>query len=86
MKILTALLLLILAATFAKTVLLSFRAQSPDDYAGTGPAFSLKQHLSGTFASEGLIYGPKGKLTNSFVAEMVGEWNGDTGTLTEKFT
>ena len=86
MKILTALLLLILAATLAKTLLMSFRAQNPEDYAGTSPAFSLKEHLSGTFASEGLIYGPKGRVTNSFVAEMVGTWDGDTGTLTEKFT
>ncbi|UWQ13872.1 DUF3833 domain-containing protein [Aliiroseovarius sp. M344] len=86
MKILTALLLLILAATLAKTLLMSFRAQSPEDYAGTSPAFSLKEHLSGSFASEGLIYGPKGRVTNSFVAEMVGTWDGDTGTLTEKFT
>ncbi|MDE9449587.1 DUF3833 family protein [Aliiroseovarius sp. Z3] len=86
MKILTALLLLILAATFAKTVLFSFRAQSAENYAGTGPAFSMKEHLSGTFASEGLIFGPTGKMTNSFVAQMEGEWEGDTGTLTETFT
>ena len=86
MKLMTALLLLIIAATYAKTVLYSFRAQSPADYAGTDPVFSLKKHLSGTFASEGLIFGPNGKMTNSFVAEMVGEWDGDTGTLSEKFT
>lgn len=86
MKLLTAFLLLILVATFAKTVLLSFRAQSPDDYTGTSPAFSLKEHLSGTFTSEGVIFGPTGKMSNSFVAQMVGEWDGDTGTLTETFT
>ncbi len=86
MKLLTAFLLLVLAATFAKTVLFSFRSQSPDDYADTGPAFSLKDHLSGKFASEGLIFGPTGKMTNSFVAEMEGKWDGDTGTLSERFT
>ncbi|WP_371169433.1 DUF3833 domain-containing protein [Aliiroseovarius sp. 2305UL8-7] len=86
MKLISLILLLILAAIFAKTVLLSFRAQSPDDYADTTPLFSLKEHLNGRFASEGLIFGPNGKMTNSFVAEMVGEWEGSTGTLSEKFT
>jgi len=86
MKILAALLLLVVAGGVAKTMLLSFRAQSPTDYADTGPAFSLKEHLSGQILSEGVIYGPTGKMANSFIAEMVGEWNGDTGTLTEHFT
>lgn len=86
MKILTALLLVAIAIAVAKTMFLSFRAQSPADYAGTGPAFSLKEQLSGEILSEGLIYGPTGRMTNSFVARMVGEWDGDTGTLTEAFT
>lgn len=86
MKILTVVLLLALAGWFAKTMLFSFRAQSPADYAGTGPAFSLTEHLSGRILSEGVIYGPMGRMTSSFVAEMVGEWDGDTGTLTENFT
>lgn len=86
MKLLTVLLLLIVAAMLAKNMFLSFRAQNPADYAGTGPAFSLKTHLSGEIVSEGLIYGPNGKMTNSFVAKMVGEWDGDSGTLSEEFT
>ncbi|AAV94773.1 DUF3833 domain-containing protein [Ruegeria pomeroyi] len=86
MKLLTILSLLVLLVIFAKAMFLSFRAQSPEDYAGTGPAFVLKTHLSGPILSEGLIYGPTGKMTNSFVARMVGEWEGDTGTLSEEFT
>ncbi len=86
MKLLAALLFLIVLAMIAKNMLFSFRAQSPADYADTGPAFSLKTHLSGEILSEGLIYGPNGKMTNSFVAKMVGEWDGDTGTLSEEFT
>ncbi len=85
MKLLTVLLLLVIVIAFAKSMLLSFRAQNPSDYADTGPAFSLKTHLSGEILSEGLIYGPTGKMTNSFVAKMVGEWDGDTGTLSEEF-
>lgn len=86
MKLLTALLFLVVVAVLAKYMFLSFRAQNPADYAGTGPSFSLKQHLSGEILSEGLIYGPTGKMTNSFVARMIGEWDGDTGTLSEEFT
>jgi len=86
MKLLTVLLFLVLLVAVAKSMFLSFRAQSPSDYTDTGPAFSLKTHLSGEILSEGLIYGPTGKMTNSFVARMVGEWAGDTGTLSEEFT
>jgi hypothetical protein len=86
MKIVAAILVLTVIAFFAKNTFFSFRAQSPMDYVGTGPAFSLKTHLAGEILSEGLIFGPNGKMTNSFVAKMVGEWDGDTGTLSEEFT
>lgn len=86
MKLLSLLLALGLLAIIAKALFFSFRAQTPADYAQTGPAFSLKQHLSGELLSEGLIFGPTGKMTSSFVARMVGEWDGDTGTLSESFT
>jgi hypothetical protein len=86
MKILTSILLLIVLVMIAKTMFLSFRAQTPQDYADTGPVFSLKQHLSGQIAAQGLIYGPNGRMTNSFVAQMEGVWDGDSGTLTEDFT
>lgn len=86
MKLLTVLPILLLLAIMAKSLFLSFRAQSPEDYATTNPEFVLKTHLSGPILSEGLIYGPTGKMTNSFVAKMVGTWEGDTGTLSEEFT
>lgn len=86
MKILFPILLLALAFILTKSLFFSFRAQSPDDYAGTNPAFDLRTHLSGQILSEGLVFGPNGKMTNSFVAKMVGEWNGNVGTLTEEFT
>lgn len=86
MKLLTVIALLVVFGMIAKSVFLSFRAQDPADYAGTGPEFDLKTHLSGPILSEGLIYGPTGKMTNSFTAKMVGEWDGNTGTLSEEFT
>ncbi len=86
MTLVAALLLAILAFLIARGRFLSFRAQSPADYAGTGPTFKMKEALNGEILSEGLIYGPNGKMSNSFVARMVGEWDGNTGTLSEYFT
>ncbi|MBY6066673.1 DUF3833 domain-containing protein [Leisingera aquaemixtae] len=86
MKLLAAILLIALAAILAKSLFFSFRAQTPADYAASGPEFSLKTHLSGEILSEGLIFGPDGRMTNSFTARMHGEWEGNTGTLSEEFT
>lgn len=86
MKILAALLLLVLIGIIAKSIFLSFRSQNPESYAGSEPKLLLDQHLVGPILSEGLIFGPTGKMTNSFVAEMYGEWDGNTGTLAEEFT
>ena len=86
MKFLTIIILLSITLIAAKKRFFSFTAQSPADYADTGPEFVLKKQLAGRILSEGLVYGPNGKMTNSFVAEMVGEWDGDKGTLTESFT
>lgn len=63
----------------------SFTAQSPSDYTGKGPAFDLRQHLSGPLTCEGVIFGPTGRVTSRFVADMQGSWTGPTGTLAEIF-
>lgn len=63
----------------------SFVAQSPADYASHGPAFDLRRHLSGPLACEGVIFGPTGRVTSRFVADMDGSWDGSTGTLAEVF-
>jgi hypothetical protein len=79
-------LLLAVILVLARLLLLSFRAQRPADYAATSPEFDLRQVLNGPIESEGLIYGPAGRMTNSFVARMHGDWNGESGTLSEDFT
>lgn len=62
-----------------------FKAQKPADYASETPAFDIRTHLSGKFISEGMIYGPSGKVISRFVAEMNGAWDGRKGTLSEDF-
>jgi len=63
----------------------SFQAQRPADYATSGPRFDLPQHLSGPMLCEGVIYGPTGRVTSRFVAEMEGKWDGNRGVLYEVF-
>ena len=64
---------------------LSFRAQKPGDYAAQGPLFDLRQHLNGPIQCEGVIYGPTGRVTSRFVADMDVTWDGNVGTMTEEF-
>lgn len=70
----------VLALRFA-----SFRAQKPADYAGQSPQFDLRAHLKGPILCEGVIYGPLGRVSSRFVAEMEATWEGDVGRMTEDF-
>lgn len=62
-----------------------FSAQKPEDYAKLGPTFDLRTHLSGPILCEGVIYGPTGRVTSRFVADMEGKWEGNKGVLDEVF-
>jgi hypothetical protein len=64
---------------------MGFLAQKPSDLAGKGPAFDMRTHLSGPILCEGVIYGPTGRVASRFVADMEGTWDGNVGTLAEKF-
>ncbi len=72
-------------AAFVLRRFLGFAAQSPQDYTTKSPALDLRRHLSGKILCEGVIYGPTGRVTSRFVADMVATWQGDTGTLAEEF-
>lgn len=76
---------LVVLLTVLRSRHLSFLAQKPDDFAGRGPDFDIRRHLSGPILCEGVIYGPTGRVTSRFVADMVGEWEGNRGTLREHF-
>ncbi len=64
---------------------LDFRAQRPEDFAGKGPEFDLRKHLSGPILCEGVIYGPTGRVSSRFVADMHAHWEGNVGVMTEQF-
>ena len=76
---------LMLALVVAVQRYARFPAQTPQDYAGMEPAFDIRQHLSGPMTCEGVIYGPMGRITSRFTANMHGHWDGDSGRLEEHF-
>lgn len=80
-----ALAALLLAACWIRARFMSFRGQSPRDYEGLGPEFDLRRHLNGPLVCEGVIFGPAGRIASRFTAEMEGRWDGDRGTVTERF-
>ncbi len=85
MSALLSVVLLLLVLVLIAPRFIGFRAQKPQDYAGKGPIIDPRQHLSGPILCEGVIYGPTGRVSSRFVAQMEGVWTGDTGVLTERF-
>ncbi len=64
---------------------IGFRSQKPAHFASHGPSFDPRHALNGPILCEGVIYGPTGRVTSRFVADMVGKWEGNRGVLTERF-
>lgn len=82
---LIALALVALALAMLAARRTGFMAQRPSDYAGTTPAFDIRHHLSGPIQCEGVIYGPTGRVTSRFTADIEGRWEGNRGVLDEHF-
>lgn len=77
---------LMLALYAAAQRFVGFRAQKPADYAKLEPRVDIRKHLSGPIRCEGVIYGPMGRVTSRFTADMEGRWDGNRGTLAEHFS
>ncbi len=77
--------MVVVALLLVKGRFIGFATQKPTDFAGSGPAFDLQTHLAGPILCEGVVYGPTGRVSSRFVADMVGEWTGTTGVLHERF-
>jgi len=73
------------ATVWMRVRFITFMSQSPEDYEAQGPQFDLREHLNGPIVCEGVVYGPTGRVSSRFVAEMEGRWDGNVGTLTERF-
>jgi hypothetical protein len=74
-----------LGGVWAKGRYASFRAQVPEDYAGKGSEIDLRRHLNGPILCEGVIFGPTGRVSSRFVADMDVRWEGNVGVMSERF-
>lgn len=74
-----------LALLWARSRFADFPVQRPQDYAGATPQFDIRETLNGPLDCEGVIFGPTGRVVSRFTARMEGRWNGNEGTLSERF-
>lgn len=56
-----------------------------EDYSSTNPQLDLQEYFNGPIKAWGFVQDYSGKVTRRFDVDMVGSWDGDTGTLKEKF-
>lgn len=55
------------------------------DYAESKPELYLERFFSGQLEAYGIVQDRSGKVVRRFKADIVGEWEGDTGVLDEVF-
>jgi hypothetical protein len=79
--------------TFLKTILIigalimfsGCTANNLDYYKNTTPKADIKAYFNGRIKAWGIVQDWRGRVVKQFDIDMVGEWHGDTGTLTEHF-
>ncbi len=61
-------------------------APTPADYAAEKPVLDLKTYFNGELFAHGIFTDRSGKVARRFVVQMTGTWQGNQGTLDERFT
>jgi hypothetical protein len=75
------------ALTAVATLLVAACASiSPQDYAAEKPVLDLRQYFNGPVDAWGMVQDRSGKVIKRMSVEMICTWNGDIGTLDERFT
>lgn len=76
------------ATTLAAAAMLSgcASAPTPADYANEKPVLDLKTYFNGEMTAHGLFTDRSGKVVRRFTVQLTGAWNGNQGTLDERFT
>jgi hypothetical protein len=75
-----------LALLAATALLASCASPTPTDYAAEKPLLDLKTYFNGELVAHGLFTDRSGKVARRFVVQMTGTWQGNQGTLDERFT
>ena len=73
-------------AAAAALLLSACAAPTVDDYKAEKPVLDLKTYFNGPLVAHGIFTDRSGKVVRRFVVEMTGTWQGNTGTLDERFT
>ena len=58
----------------------------PADYAAEQPVLDLKTYFNGELTAHGIFTDRSGQVVRRFTVAMTGTWNGNQGTLDERFT
>jgi hypothetical protein len=61
-------------------------APTPADYAAEKPVLDLKRYFDGELVAHGIFTDRAGRVQRRFVVQMTGTWQGQQGTLDERFT
>jgi len=56
------------------------------DYANQKPQFDMQEYFNGRVVAYGIVQDRSGKVIRRMTVDMQCSWQGDTGTLDEKFT
>jgi hypothetical protein len=76
-----------LSALSASVLLLAAcAAPTPADYAAEKPVLDLKTYFNGPMVAHGVFTDRSGKVARRFTVQMTGTWEGNQGTLDERFT
>ncbi|MFP4312865.1 MAG: DUF3833 domain-containing protein [Alphaproteobacteria bacterium] len=67
------------------TILSACSGPSLEHYEGAEPKFDLQTYFTGPIKAWGIVQDRKGNITRRFDVDLVGSWEGDTGTLEEEF-
>jgi hypothetical protein len=76
----------LLAAGAAATLAGCASAPTPADYAAETPVLDLKSYFNGELIAHGIFTDRAGKVARRFTVQMTGTWQGNEGTLDERFT
>jgi hypothetical protein len=58
----------------------------PKIYAANQPKMDIRKYLDGKLEAHGILQDRSGKVIKSFIVEMEGKWQGNSGKLEEFFT
>ena len=70
----------------AALLLASCASVTPQDYAAEKPKLDLREYFNGKVDAWGIVQDRSGKVIKRMTVEMVCTWDGDVGTLDERFT